>query len=140
MTSSRTNIGLKTLEDLDTAFEQLTPKPKTQFSNREVVANLAERIRYARDILGYSLADIAEILQKHGVNIRPNTLRGYLSDLEKTTERAKKTKPATRSSPTKRANPDALATPQPASSPSRIEIVDLPDEDDTPRVPPVGHG
>lgn len=142
MTSPNPRISRSQLEALRTVFTELTPKPKTQFSNRDAVAELAKDIRHAQEKLGYSLADIAALLQQHGLNIRPNTLRGYLRDLVKTAEQAKKAKPATPSAREKRAASGVPAAPKPALSPCTIVFEDLPDEDvdERLRMTPVVHG
>lgn len=142
MTSPNPRISLSQLEEMRRAFTELTPKQKTQFSNRDAVAALAKDIRHAQEKLGYSLTDMAELLQQHGLAIRPNTLRGYLRDLEKNAEDVRNAKAATRSSRAGRAASGAPAAPQPASSPSRIVFEDLPDEDGDarPRMTPVRHG
>ena len=142
MNSPNPRISLSQLEAMRTAFAELTPKPKTEFSNREAVADLAKYIRHAQEKLGYSLTDIAALLQQHGLAIRPNTLRGYLRTLETEAGPLKKARPAARSSRARRAAPCAPAAPQPASSSSRIVFEDLPDEDGDarPRLTPVRHG
>lgn len=142
MTSPNPRISLSQLEEMRRAFTELTPKQKTQFSNRDAVAELAKDIRHAQEKLSYSLTDIAALLQQHGLAIRPNTLRGYLRDLEKNAEDVRKDKAATRSPRARRAAPGAPAAPQPASSPSRMVFEGLPDEDGDarPRMTPVRHG
>ncbi|MBV0892967.1 hypothetical protein KTN05_14090 [Paracoccus sp. Z118] len=71
------------------ALETLTPKPKAAYTSREVITAMAQEIRRARAELGYSLEDLAEMLQPHGLAIRPSTLQGYLRALEKEADAAK---------------------------------------------------
>jgi hypothetical protein len=76
-------IDKETLGRMRAMLAALPPKPKSRFSSREAVAEMADDIRRARDTLGYSLEDIALMLGEHGHDIKPGTLRGYLRDLEK---------------------------------------------------------
>ena len=77
------------------ALAALEAKPKTQFTNPEVVEALAREIRHAQDKLGYSLTDIALLLQKHGMSIQPTTLRGYLRRLKEAAPKPKARKTRT---------------------------------------------
>jgi hypothetical protein len=96
MTKHADLINKDTLAKMRATFADLPPKPKSAFTRREAIAEMANEIRRARDELGYSLEDIAQMLAGHGHAIKPATLRGYLSDLSKDksagrTKRKKKT-------------------------------------------------
>lgn len=90
------------------ALDALKVKPKTQFTCPEAVEALAREIRHAQNDLGYSLTDIALLLQKHGLDIQPTTLRGYLRRLKEAAPKPKARK--TRTS-TARTMPAAAAGP-----------------------------
>jgi len=47
-------------------------------SKAKAVAELIDEIRAAR-ALGYSFAEIADLMSAHGLQIKPSTLKGYLS-------------------------------------------------------------
>lgn len=130
MTTSTNSISLSQLDAMRAALDTLTAKPKTQFTSREAIAAMADDIRRARTELGYSLEDIAQLLQPHGLAICPNTLRGYLRSLEKDADAAKNAATTLRAPRPSRAKPAApKAAPAPAK-PSRIVFEDLPPLDD----------
>lgn len=94
------------------ALDALEVKPKTQFTSPEAVEALAREIRHAQNELGYSLIDIAVLLQKHGLGIQPTTLRGYLRRLKEAAPKpkARKTRAsAGRTMPTAGAEPAVVA-------------------------------
>ncbi|QDY70390.1 hypothetical protein [Qingshengfaniella alkalisoli] len=82
MTTTTGPISRDGLDEMRAMLQALEPKPKTSFTNREAVKEMAQDILRARDELGYSIEDIAMMLGKHHVAIKPATLRGYLRDLE----------------------------------------------------------
>ena len=92
MTRPADQINKDTLKKMRATLADLPAKPKTTFTCREAIAEMADDIRRARDELGYSLEDIARMLAEHGHAIKPATLRGYLRDLSN----AKQTRKATR--------------------------------------------
>lgn len=83
MTKPADMISKDTLAKMRATFADLPPKTKVEFTRREAIAEMANEIRRARNELGYSLEDIAQMLAQHGHAIKPGTLRGYLSDLSK---------------------------------------------------------
>ena len=89
MTNPPSTISMTQVAAMRAALDRLAPKPKTQFTSREAIAAMADDIRRARTELGYSLEDLATLLQPHGLAIRPNTLRGYLRGIEKEADAAR---------------------------------------------------
>lgn len=126
MTTSTNSISLSQLDAMRAALGTLTEKPKTQFSSREAIAAMADDIRRARTELGYSLEDIVQLLQPHGLAICPNTLRGYLRGLEKDAEAARNAAATARAARPSRAKPATPKAPPVPAKPSRIVFEDLP--------------
>lgn len=148
MTTPSQTISLAQLEAMRQALAALAPKPKDQFTSREAIAAMAGEIRHARTELGYSLEDLARMLQPHGLAVRPGTLRGYLRALETKDDAAGKTRAPTRQ-PRRSPAPHNAASTNPASAtPPVIVREDLPDpgqpdeDTDTPfrKEPPHGAG
>ena len=75
-------ITREQLEAMRAKLVALPPKQKTTFSSREAIAELAAEIRHARVKLGYSLTDIAALLQELGHPIQASTLRSYVREWE----------------------------------------------------------
>ncbi len=75
-------ITREQLEAMRAKLVALPPKQKTTFSSREAIAELAAEIRHARVKLGYSLTDIAALLQELGHPIEASTLRSYVREWE----------------------------------------------------------
>lgn len=90
-----TKITETQLTAMRAALDALEVKPKTQFTSPEAVEALAREIRHAQNELGYSLIDIAVLLQKHGLGIQPTTLRGYLRRLSEAAPKPKARKTRT---------------------------------------------
>ncbi|MFL2779338.1 MAG: hypothetical protein ACJZ88_08250 [Paracoccus marcusii] len=90
-----TKITETQLTAMRAALEALEAKPKTQFTSPEAVEALAHEIRHSQNELGYSLIDIALLLQKHGLGIQPTTLRGYLRRLKEVAPKPKARKTGT---------------------------------------------
>lgn len=91
-------ITAEALENLRAELAALPPKPKSEYSAREMLSELEVVIRNAL-ALGYDLHDIAELVGKHGCDINPGTLSTYLRELKakpeaKTTKRKIKAGPA----------------------------------------------
>lgn len=84
-----TKITETQLTAMRAALDALKAKPKTQFTSPEAVEALAHEIRHVQNELGYSLIDIALLLQKHGLGIQPTTLRGYLRRLKEAAPKPK---------------------------------------------------
>lgn len=94
MPKKTNNINKESLYKLKDQLASLQAKPKTLFSTREAIAELEAAIRGAID-LGYNLLDIAEMLEKEGLNIAPSTLSTYLRELatkQKTKKKSHKAK------------------------------------------------
>ena len=89
MTNPANTISMTQVAAMRAALDRLAPKPKTQFTSREAITAMAQEIRRARDELGYSLEDLATLLQPHGLAIGPNTLRGYLRGIEREVDAAR---------------------------------------------------
>jgi len=111
MPKKTNNINTESLHKLKDQLASLQTKPKTLFSTREAIAELEAAIRSALG-LGYNLLDIAEMLEKEGLNIAPSTLSTYLREL------AKKQKPKKKSNKTenKKAAQQPAKQTQPASA------------------------
>lgn len=105
-------ITAEGLENLLAELAGLPPKPKSEYSAREMLAETEVVIRNAL-ALGYDLQDIAEMVAKHGGDINPGTLSAYLREL-KTKPRGKSTKPKT-----KAGTADATPTATPISADSQ---------------------
>ena len=114
MTKAAKLIDKDTLGRMRAMLAALPEKPRTRFTNREAVEQMATEIRKAREALGYSFEDLALMLAEHGHEIKPATLRGYLRDVEKT-------KPAKKSSRKQQAAVIANAAP-PAWGPDDIDL------------------
>ncbi|WP_322890624.1 MULTISPECIES: hypothetical protein [unclassified Yoonia] len=80
MTQKPLKITAKGLEGLRAELAALPPKPKADYSAREMVAEIEVIIRNAL-ALGYDLQDIAEMVGQHGGQINPSTLSTYLREL-----------------------------------------------------------
>lgn len=132
-----TKITETQLTAMRAALDALEPKPKTQFTNPETVEALAGQIRHARDDLGYSLIDIALLLQEHGMSIKPTTLRGYLRKLKDAAPKPKARK--TRASAAKKMPTAAVGPAVAAEAPASRTSETTPD-DDLVLEPADGHG
>ena len=88
MTTPNPKITVAQFDAMRHALKTLTPKPRAAYTSREAITAMAQEIRRARDELGYSLEDLAEMLRPHGLAIRPSTLRGYLRSIEKEADAA----------------------------------------------------
>ena len=91
MSTPTPKISAAQLAAMRHAMETLKPKPKTDYTSREAITAMAQEILRAQKKLGYSLEDLAEILQPHGLASRPSTLRGYLRTIEKEADTAQAT-------------------------------------------------
>lgn len=114
-------IHRNVVEELRRQLAALQPKVKIELSLRETVAELETEIRYAVSDLGYSFADVAQMLQDAGSPVSPSTLQSYLSE-GITTQKAKKGAKTTGSARTK--NPD---NPTNVTAPRPSRILELPD-------------
>jgi hypothetical protein len=72
---SKTQLAL-----LRDTFAAMPKKEKSAFTPREVVHNLAQDIQRMVEKDGYSFSDIADLLKRSGINLRPSTIRSYLHD------------------------------------------------------------
>ncbi|RJL05509.1 hypothetical protein D3P06_06630 [Paracoccus aestuarii] len=126
MSTPTPKISAAQLEAMRHAMETLKPKPKADYTSREAITAMAQEIRRARAELGYSLEELAEILQPHGLAIRPSTLRGYLRKIEKEADDAQAATAAQppRRARTKRSAPAAAST---RGNSGNIVWGDLPD-------------
>lgn len=145
MTTPNPKITVAQFDAMRHALETLTPKPKAAYTSREAITAMAQEIRRARDELGYSLGDLAEMLQPHGLAIRPSTLRGYLRSIEKEADAAKATAAAQppRRAQVRRSAPAAAPVAQVRSAtPVREDLPELTDDDigTRPRASEPAHG
>lgn len=145
MSTPTPKISLAQFEAMRHALETLTLKPKAAYTSREAITAMAQEIRRARAELGYSLEDLAEMLQPHGLAIRPSTLRGYLRSIEKEAEAAKvkAAAPPPRRARARRSAPAAAPVAQ--SGAATIVLEDLPELSDEdhgtrPRTTEPAHG
>lgn len=129
MSTPTPTISAAQLEAMRHAMETLKPKPKADYTSREAITAMAQEIRRARAELGYSLEDLAKILQPHGLAIRPSTLRGHLRAIEKETDAAQA---ATAAQPPRRgrARRSAPAAASPRGNSGNIPWEDVPDLSD----------
>ena len=137
MTTSTNSISLSQLDAMRAALGTLTEKPRTQFTSRDAIAAMADDIRRARTELGYSLEDIAELLQPLGLAISSSTLRGYLRQFEKDAgagRQAATSGRAKRASRTKPPAEEAAPVPKKTSSIVWEEVPPLDDKGEEIRV------
>lgn len=73
-------VSDRQIEQMRRMLQDLPQKPQTAFSARETVQILRAEIHHAIDMLGYSLADIAQMVREAGAEISPGTLASYLRD------------------------------------------------------------
>jgi predicted NBD/HSP70 family sugar kinase len=117
-------ITLARLEEARHAIASLAAKPKQDFSAHQAIDAMAADLRRARDTLGYSYDDLAEMLAGYGVTVKPNTLRGYLNKIatakEKETARTsvRKVGAKQRLASSSPAAPSVTSMADPAASPS----------------------
>lgn len=101
-------VTLARLEEARRAIAALTAKPKLEFTAHQAIDAMAADLRHARDTLGYSYEDLAEMLAGYGVAVKPGTLRGYLKKIA-----TEKEKENARTSVRKAGAKQRLASPSP---------------------------
>lgn len=102
------------IEGLKKHLAQLKPKPRSDISARELVAQLADEIQEAAE-KGCSLDDITQAMKSDGIGIAESTLRRYLQDARRKHKPAPKASAAPRRSVTRKADNPAK---HPASTPA----------------------
>lgn len=115
MTKKPLKITAKGLEGLRAELAALPPKPKADYSAREMLFEAEAEIRAALG-LGYDLQNIAEMVGQHGGQINPSTLSTYLREL------ATKSQGTTTKRKTKAGPPDAAlnSSRTPITKPTKL--------------------
>ncbi|MBQ2261472.1 MAG: hypothetical protein II336_08905 [Loktanella sp.] len=115
-------ITAEGLKNLIAELAALKPKPKSEYSAREMLVEAEVEIRDALTH-GHDLHDIAEIVGKHGGDINASTLASYLRELKTKPQgkSAKHKKKAGRMDVTPTATP--IPTDQPTSTPAGLSPV-----------------
>ena len=83
MTKSRGNqkIKIEVIEAVLELLDKLEPKPKPKLSKDELLLKLRHKIEHVLR-LGYSYAEVTEVLKQQDIDISTEKLKKYLSNAD----------------------------------------------------------
>ena len=115
-------ISQSTLDQAQSALQQLPEKPKENLSLKEAIASLQTTITTALS-RGYSYEEVAAMLSEQGVKISPTSLKSYLAAVQKdSTSKSTSTRGRKR-----RSSSATVETPAATNTEPTVEAVETPE-------------